>query len=114
MAGAIAELTQKTLVNDFNRFDTRNSKVILVEGADRLLSRYPKSLSDQSFIDLSRMGVEIKLNRMVKEVSKKGVQIDDEFVETENIIWAAGNAATPVIKDGHQGPASNGNGECKA
>lgn len=98
MAGAIAEMTQKTIVNDFNRFDTRDSKVILIEGADRLLGRYPKNLSEQAYIDLSQMGVDVRLNQMVKDVSKKGVQVGDEFIETENIIWAAGNAASPVME----------------
>jgi len=98
MAGAIAEMTQKTVVNDFKRFDTRQAKVILIEGADKLLARYPKNLSDQAFIDLSKMGVDIRLNKMVKDVTKKGVQVDDAFIETENIIWAAGNAASPVLE----------------
>jgi len=44
------------------------------------------------------MGVDIRLNKMVKDVTKKGVQVDDAFIETENIIWAAGNAASPVLE----------------
>jgi len=49
MAGAIAEMTQKTVVNDFKRFDTRQAKVILIEGADKLLARFIGSGLYRSF-----------------------------------------------------------------
>lgn len=98
MAGAIAELTHTTLLNEFNRFDPTTSKIILVEGSDCVLNRYPKSLSLRAKADLESLGVDVRLNAMVTNVTEDGVQIGDEFIESENIIWAAGNMAAPLIK----------------
>ena len=97
MAGAIAELTQHTIVNDFSNFDSRTTRVILVEGSDRVLLNYTKDLSLKAQKDLEQMGVEVKLNSIVTNVTKQGVYIGSEFIETENIIWAAGNAASPIV-----------------
>ena len=98
MAGAISELTQKTLRGEFTNFDPKNSKIILVEGSDRVLNTYPENLSESAKVDLQKMGVTVMLNSVVTNVTKDGVYIGDSFIETENIIWAAGNNASPVIK----------------
>tara|TARA_A100001015_G_scaffold63132_1_gene69683 strand:+ start:1478 stop:2743 length:1266 start_codon:yes stop_codon:yes gene_type:complete len=98
MAGSIAELTQKSIANDFTKFNPKTSRVILVEGSDRVLNRYPKVLSEKAKKDLESMGVEVKLNGFVSNITKDGVYIGDELIETENIIWAAGNMASPLIK----------------
>ncbi len=98
MAGAIAEMTHKTLVKDFNRFDTRTSKIILIEGSDRVLNRYPSHLSIKAKHNLEQLGVEVVLNTFVEVINACGVGFKGRFIETENIIWAAGNAASPLIK----------------
>lgn len=98
MAGAIAEVTQKSIAEDFTEFDPKTSKIILVEGSDRVLNRYPDKLSKQAQSNLEEMGVEVKLNAIVSNVTKDGVYIGDEFIPTENVIWAAGNAASPLIR----------------
>jgi NADH dehydrogenase len=35
---------------------------------------------------------------MVTEVKENGVKVENEFFETQNIIWAAGNTALPLLK----------------
>ena len=99
MAGAIAEVTQKSIADDFTQFDSRKSRIILVEGSDRILNGYPKKLSIRAYNDLIQMGVEVKLNAYVSNITKKGVYFGEEYIETENIIWAAGNIASPLIKN---------------
>ena len=98
MAGAISELTKRSIIKDFTEFDSSQSKVILIEGSDRVLNSYPKDLSERALNDLRKMGVEVQLNAMVSNITKEGVYIGDTLIPTENIIWAAGNAASPVIK----------------
>ena len=46
MAGAIAELAQHALAADFRAIDPRDTRIILVEGASRLLGAFPEPLSE--------------------------------------------------------------------
>jgi NADH dehydrogenase len=98
MAGAIAEMTRKTLVSEFSRFDTRKARIILVEGSNAILNRYPEKLSKQAQKDLEALGVECRLNAIVTNVTKDGVYLGEDFIESENVIWAAGNVASPLIQ----------------
>ncbi len=98
MAGAIAEIAKETLVDDFKRIKLKKSRIILVEGADRVLNGFDNSLSSKAKKELESLGVEILLNKFVSDVSEDGVTVGDEFIKTENIIWAAGNAALPLTK----------------
>ena len=46
MAGAIAEVAQRTLRHDFRHIDPRRSRIVLIEAGLRVLPAFPKSLSD--------------------------------------------------------------------
>jgi NADH:quinone reductase (non-electrogenic) len=98
MAGAIAEIAKKTMLKDFRNINTKETKVILVEAAPRLLTAYPHNLSEIAKKDLEHLGVKIITNQPVTNVTGNGVQLKDDFIETENIIWAAGNEASPLLK----------------
>lgn len=97
MAGAIAEIAKKKMLRNFKKIDPAKTKVILAEGMDRVLSAYAPTLSEEARKALENMGVNVWLNKMVKEVREEGVMIEDEFIETPNVIWAAGNSASPLL-----------------
>ena len=44
------------------------------------------------------MGVEVRLNSRVTNVTDKGVQLGDEFIPVRNVFWAAGVKASPLGK----------------
>jgi NADH dehydrogenase len=44
------------------------------------------------------MGVEVHTGAIVKDVSNRGVTVNDEFVPSRTVVWAAGNAAAPIAK----------------
>ena len=90
LAGAIMELASKTLPNDFHNIDTRCARVILIQGADRLVPGMPEDLAQRAQRVLEKSGVEIRLNTLVTEVTEAGVAIGEERIEAENIFWAAG------------------------
>lgn len=98
MAGAIAEIAHETLTRNFRRIKPEQTKIYLIEGTDQVLPSYPKHLADIARTDLEKMGVEVLLNTMVTGVTSEGVWIGDKFIESSNIIWAAGNAASPLIQ----------------
>lgn len=98
IAGSLAEIATKTLRKDFRNIDTRQTKIILVEGSGKLLGAYDSPLNEIAAENLRNMGVEVRLNTMVTNIDETGVTLGEEKIETRNIIWAAGNNASPLIK----------------
>ncbi len=99
MAGAIAEIANKTLTKNFTQIDPRRSKIYLIEGGDRVLAAFSPSLSQKAKRDLERLGVTVLLQSIVKDVTSDGVQVGDTFIAAKNIIWAAGNKANPLLNE---------------
>ena len=63
LAGTLAEIARHTLRGEFRRFDPRNARVVLVEGAERVLPAYPPTLSERARLQLERLGVTVWLGR---------------------------------------------------
>src|SRR3989442_12220212 len=80
MAGAIAEISSYTLSKDFRQIDPSQAKVILIEGALRLLAAYPEDLSESARKQLTELGVQVRTNARVTDISEAGVQADGEFI----------------------------------
>jgi len=98
MAGAIAEIAYKTMFKNFRRIKPEKSKIYLVEALPHILPAFPESLGIRAQKDLEKMGVIVWTNRRVTDVTQDGVKVDDEFIPSQNIIWAAGNQASPLLK----------------
>ncbi|MBA3236877.1 MAG: NAD(P)/FAD-dependent oxidoreductase [Parachlamydiaceae bacterium] len=98
MAGAIAEIAHKSLVNNFRKIKPERTKIYLIEGMDQILPSFPKDLADKGQKALEKLGVDILLNTRVNEMSENGVWIGDQFLEASTIIWAAGNQASSLLK----------------
>lgn len=98
MAGAIAEISRYTLSKDFRHIDPSKARVILIEGASRLLAAYPPDLSESARKQLISLGVDVRTNARVTEISESGVRWNDEFIPCRVKIWAAGNTASFVGK----------------
>lgn len=98
LAGAIAEISKKTMRKDFRRIDPSKTKIILVEGMDRILTTYDESLSKAAVKSLESMGVNVVLNKRVTNITSEGVQVGEEFISTTNVYWAAGNQASSILK----------------
>src|SRR5215472_7110100 len=98
MAGAIAEISRYTLAKDFRHIDPSKARVILIEGTPRLLSGYPEDLSASAQKQLIELGVEVRTDARVTDITESGVQLDGEFIPCRVKIWAAGNNASFVGK----------------
>jgi len=98
MAGAIAEIVNISMMKDFRNINSSMTKVYLVEGEPKVLTTYPPDLSDRAAKDLESLGVEIIFNQRVTDVSDEGVKVGDRFIDTENVIWAAGNTIPVLIR----------------
>jgi NADH dehydrogenase len=98
LAGAVAELAMSILATEFRNIKHHTARVILVQGDERLLPAFAPSLSEKSKEALERKGVEVKLGRVAKEITPQGVKLEYEFIETSNVLWAAGVKPSPLNK----------------
>jgi NADH dehydrogenase len=98
MAGAIAELAHHSLVDDFHHVNPRDARVILVDAAPRILPAFEAKLSESARKQLEQLQVEVRTGVTVKDVGPDGVHAGDELIPTRTIVWAAGNAASPLAK----------------
>lgn len=98
VAGALAEIKEKTLKRDFRNINPRSARVILLEAGDRVLPPYPAKLSSAARKTLERLGVIVRTGALVTSVRPDGVAIGDEFIPSQCVIWAAGNKASPLLE----------------
>jgi NADH dehydrogenase len=97
LAGAIQEIAAKTIQKDFRHIDTTTTRVILIQGGDRLMPALPPDLSERARKDLEKMGVEVMLNARVTNVTPHGVEIAGQpFLPVRNVFWAAGVQGSPL------------------
>ncbi len=99
MAGSIAEIAKRNMMRDYRNFHKNETTVHLVEAAGTVLNGYPESLSDSALNTLTKMGVQVILNSPVEEITEKGVQLKNHFIETPNVIWAAGVGGTSLLDE---------------
>jgi len=96
LAGTFAELQRNVLKKDFRRLNLRMARVILIEGSPRILNAYPPALSDKAQAQLESLGVTVWPGLHVKDIRAGEVVLPNETLHAENIIWAAGVAASPL------------------
>ena len=96
LAGAIKEIAGQTLPREYKHIDTRTTRVILFEGGSRVLAGFRPHLSARAERDLLRMGIELRLNSPVTDITRDGIFLGSEFIPVSNVIWAAGVKASPL------------------
>jgi NADH:quinone reductase (non-electrogenic) len=101
MAGQIAELARGTLRDEFRSIDSRQSRVVLIETFDRVLTTFPPSLSRKAARSLESLGVTLLLERTVVDIDEQSVTVAASDGATErlparNAIWAAGVEASSL------------------
>ncbi|MBM3198591.1 MAG: NAD(P)/FAD-dependent oxidoreductase [Chlamydiae bacterium] len=96
LAGAIAEIAKTTLPGNFQRIKPETSKIFLIEALPRILPTYSRKLSERAKKDLEHLGVKVISGEKVTHISEEGVQMDGHFLASKNVIWAAGNQASPL------------------
>ncbi len=105
LAGACKELGRFVMRHDFRRIDPTKVRVILIEAADRILMHLPRDLSASAQRQLEAIGVEVRLNTMVKEIKEHTVVVSSkdkpdalETIWAASIVWAAGVGANPLTR----------------
>ncbi|MGG6238883.1 NAD(P)/FAD-dependent oxidoreductase [Nodosilinea sp. AN01ver1] len=94
LAGSLAELAHHTLRNDFRHIDTTASRILLIEGMDRVLPPFPPELSARAHADLEKLGVEVLTKSLVTDIAghqitlKQGDEVST--LQAGTVLWAAG------------------------
>ena len=98
LAGALAEIANETLKNDFRHINPRDARIILMEGGDRVLPPYPPDLSAKAERLVKRLGVQIMKGAMATSVDAEGVNYKHGDtagrIQAKTVLWAGGVTTT--------------------
>jgi NADH dehydrogenase len=81
------------------RVPAEEPRVVLLEATDRLMDWLDPYFHDVAVEELTRLGVEIKLNSPVIDADAEGVDTGDERLPAAIRVWATGIRANPLIRD---------------
>ncbi len=98
LAGALSEVARETLIDDFRRVDPAKAKVILLEGADRVLPAMTQETSRKAREQLERLQVEVRTGVLATVIDAEGVVAGGERIAAGTVLWAAGVAASPLAR----------------
>jgi NADH dehydrogenase len=90
LAGAIADVRRTVLRRDFRRIDPTSARVILCQGAPRVVPMYSERLTTKAARALAKLGVEVRTSTRVEHVDANGVVASGERIASKTVLWAAG------------------------
>jgi NADH:ubiquinone reductase (H+-translocating) len=99
LAGALEEIAVHSLGEEFDVVDPASARVVLVEGAGRVLPPYPESLSASARRQLEQLGVEVITDALVEDIDEGGVELSSgQRIGAGTVLWAAGVQASEIGK----------------
>jgi NADH:ubiquinone reductase (H+-translocating) len=102
LSGAIAEIARQTLKDEFRSINPEEARIILLDGAPRVLMSFPENLSEKASRLLAKLGVQLRCGAMVKHVDEEGLTIEFEkrtdSSAAKTVVSAGGIAASPLAK----------------
>jgi len=91
VAGALAEMRNHIIPKDYHDLSKQQIDIHLIHGNDRLLNTMSPQSSAAAEKFLRSMGVQLHLDKVVKDYDGQKVYIDDgSVIESDKVIWAAG------------------------
>ena len=104
LAGTLGEISRQTLRHDFRHIDPAESRILLLEGSPNILGTYVPELREKAKLQLERLGVDVRTNARVVAIDPAGVTLAPvdgkagERIPSHTVLWAAGVAASPLVK----------------
>ncbi|HVJ87574.1 MAG TPA: NAD(P)/FAD-dependent oxidoreductase [Caulifigura sp.] len=100
LAGTLIEIARHTLRKDFRKVNPADAHVLLIEAGPRVLAAFDEDLSAKAANSLRRLGVDVRLQTMVTDVSAQGVTVKSsdatESLPAATVLWAAGVQGAPI------------------
>jgi NADH dehydrogenase len=98
-AGAMYELYNYVLKQEYDDRQELKARVILLEATDQLLMPYPESLRTSAKNQLADLGVEVMINSIVEDAGEDFIKLKNgEIIKTHTIVWSAGVKVSPLAK----------------
>ena len=107
MAGTMTEIAQHTLPQEFRRIDSTRTRVVLIEGSDRVLGAFVPQLSQRAREQLAKLGVDVLTGCRVTQIDAEGLvyatgegdAVQEHRLASKTVIWAAGVAGSPLGRE---------------
>jgi NADH dehydrogenase len=96
LAGTLAEIARHTLAPEFRRSNPRQAQVLLIEAGERVLPNLSPRLSAKAAAQLTRLGVTVRTGRAVTGIGADYIELGEERIAAQTVLWAAGVAASPL------------------
>jgi|HubBroStandDraft_6_1064221.scaffolds.fasta_scaffold05331_3 NADH dehydrogenase len=97
LAGALAEIANETLKNDFRHINPTNAHILLMEVGPRVLGAFPEDLSTKAERLVSKLGVNVTKGVMVTCIDGDGVTYksgdQSKRLRAKTVLWAGGVTA---------------------
>ncbi len=98
LAGALGEIANDTLKNEFRSIKPEEARILLLDGSPRILPAYAPELSKAAERHLIGLGVRSRTGVRVTGIDENGVTLHskrgDEYIPAKTVLWAAGVTAT--------------------
>ena len=102
LAGALAEIANETLKNDFRHINPQEAQIILMEGGPRVLAAFPEDLATRAEKAVTKLGVNVMKGVMVTNIDGQGVTFRrgevTERLAAYTVLWAGGVMTTAFGK----------------
>jgi NADH dehydrogenase len=102
LVGQIAELAHVVLPREYRTVDTKEARIILLEGAGAVLPPFAPKLQEYTKRRLEQMGVEVRVNTLAVDMDHESITVKGpnglETIRTRTRIWAAGVQASPLAR----------------
>ncbi|PWU07061.1 MAG: FAD-dependent oxidoreductase [Terriglobia bacterium] len=95
LAGALGEIAIHTLKHEFRSINPLEARILMVDGAPRLLMAYPEDLAARAEESLLKLRVRVRAGVNVTEVDDDGVTLRfgsgvTERLPAKTVLWAGG------------------------
>ena len=99
VAGQLAVLARHHLRHQFTRFDPSDTRVVLLDAGERVLTAFSPKLSAKAGRELTSLGVDVREGARATAIDAAGVSYEQggtsRRIEAATVIWAAGVHAAP-------------------
>jgi NADH:ubiquinone reductase (H+-translocating) len=100
IASELHSLAHKTLAPDYPNIDLNRIRIVLVDSNEEVLKELDEALRRAARRHLEELEIEVINNVRAQEVTAERVILDDgQEIETENVIWTAGNRSSVKLED---------------